>query len=154
VTRNKRANVTRNRRTDRFTVEKLAQDGLDVRFLRRMGFFADGWITIGATLKWPRIARMRIARYVMTPALLLVSCFIIGSGMALFGPAWQNPCPYRDRDSASALVGGRERARRRGRFCLSYGLRESPFVSQPFPRLSELAGFQVHGDAISNCARA
>ena len=25
----------------------------------------------------------------MTPALLLVSCFIIGSGMALFGPAWQ-----------------------------------------------------------------
>jgi hypothetical protein len=89
VTRNKRANVTRNRRTDRFTVEKLAQDCLDVRFLRRMGFFADGWITIGATLKWPRIARMRIARYVMTPALLLVSCFIIGSGMALFGPAWQ-----------------------------------------------------------------
>ena len=28
-------------------------------------------------------------RGVMTPALLLVSCFIIGSGMALFGPAWQ-----------------------------------------------------------------
>ena len=26
---------------------------------------------------------------VVTPALLLVSCFIIGSGMALFGPAWQ-----------------------------------------------------------------
>ena len=26
---------------------------------------------------------------VMTPALLLVSCFIIGNGMALFGPAWQ-----------------------------------------------------------------
>ena len=26
---------------------------------------------------------------VMTPALLLVSCFVIGSGMALFGPAWQ-----------------------------------------------------------------
>jgi MFS family permease len=26
---------------------------------------------------------------VMTPALLLLSCFIIGSGMALFGPAWQ-----------------------------------------------------------------
>ena len=26
---------------------------------------------------------------VMTPTLLLVSCFIIGSGMALFGPAWQ-----------------------------------------------------------------
>ena len=89
MTRNKRANVTRNRRTDRFTVEKLAQDCLDVRFLRRMGFFADGWITIGATLKWPRIARMRNGRYVMTPALLLVSCFIIGSGMALFGPAWQ-----------------------------------------------------------------
>ena len=26
---------------------------------------------------------------VMTPALLLASCFTIGSGMALFGPAWQ-----------------------------------------------------------------
>ena len=26
---------------------------------------------------------------VMTPALLLVSCFTIGTGMALFGPAWQ-----------------------------------------------------------------
>ena len=26
---------------------------------------------------------------VVTPVLLLVSCFIIGSGMALFGPAWQ-----------------------------------------------------------------
>ena len=26
---------------------------------------------------------------VMTPALLLASCFIVGSGMALFGPAWQ-----------------------------------------------------------------
>src|SRR5271166_4416575 len=26
---------------------------------------------------------------VMTPVLLLVSCFVIGSGMALFGPAWQ-----------------------------------------------------------------
>jgi len=26
---------------------------------------------------------------VMTPALLLLFCFIIGSGMALFGPAWQ-----------------------------------------------------------------
>jgi MFS family permease len=26
---------------------------------------------------------------VVTPAILLVSCFVIGSGMALFGPAWQ-----------------------------------------------------------------
>ena len=26
---------------------------------------------------------------VMTPALLLVSCFTVGTGMALFGPAWQ-----------------------------------------------------------------
>jgi MFS family permease len=26
---------------------------------------------------------------VMTPALLLVSCFTIGSGMVLFGPAWR-----------------------------------------------------------------
>jgi MFS family permease len=26
---------------------------------------------------------------IVTPALLLVSCFVVGSGMALFGPAWQ-----------------------------------------------------------------
>ena len=65
MTRNRRANVTRNRRTDCFTVEKLAHDCLDVRFLRRKGFFADGWVTIGATLKWPHIARMRIARYLL-----------------------------------------------------------------------------------------
>jgi hypothetical protein len=55
--------VTRNRTSDRFTIEKLACDCLDVRFLRRKGFFGEGWVTIGASLKWPRIVRMRIARY-------------------------------------------------------------------------------------------
>jgi hypothetical protein len=55
--------VTSNRRTDQLTIEKLTHDCLDVRFLRREGFFGDGWVTVGATLKWPRIAQMRIARY-------------------------------------------------------------------------------------------
>jgi hypothetical protein len=55
--------VTRNPTSDRFTIEKLASDCLDVRFLRRKGFFGEGWVTIGASLKWPRIVRMRIARY-------------------------------------------------------------------------------------------
>jgi MFS family permease len=34
------------------------------------------------------ISLLALHAYV-TPILLLVSCFIIGSGMALFGPAWQ-----------------------------------------------------------------
>jgi hypothetical protein len=55
--------VTRNNRSERFTIEKLTHDCLDVRFLRREGFFADDWVTIGATLKWPHIAQIRIARY-------------------------------------------------------------------------------------------
>jgi hypothetical protein len=55
--------MTRNRRTGQLTIEKLAHDCLDVRFLRRKGFFADSGITIGPSLKWPPIARMRVARY-------------------------------------------------------------------------------------------
>ena len=55
--------MTRNNRSERFTIEKLTHDCLDIRFLRREGFFADDWVTIGATLKWPNIAQMRIARY-------------------------------------------------------------------------------------------
>jgi hypothetical protein len=55
--------VTRNNQADRYTIEKLAHDCLDIRFLRRNGFFGDGWVTVGATMKWPHIAQMRIARY-------------------------------------------------------------------------------------------
>jgi hypothetical protein len=57
--------VMRNNRMERFTIEKLTHDCLDIRFLRRQGFFGDDWVTIGATLKWPRIAQMRIARYLI-----------------------------------------------------------------------------------------
>ena len=57
--------MTRNNRSKRFTIEKLTHDCLDVRFLRREGFFADDWVTIGATLKWPHIAQIRITRYRM-----------------------------------------------------------------------------------------
>src|SRR5271155_5010061 len=46
---------------------------------------------------------------VMTPALLLVSCFVVGSGMALFGPAWQSSVteqvPTETLPSAVALNG-------------------------------------------------
>jgi hypothetical protein len=58
--------VTRNRRAGGLTVEKLFHDCLDVRFLRRKGFFDDGWVTLGPSLKWPHIARMRLARYLLT----------------------------------------------------------------------------------------
>ena len=66
MTRNGRANVTRNLPADRLTVEKLFHDCLDVRFLRRKGFFDDGLVTLGPNLKWPHIAHMRVARYLLT----------------------------------------------------------------------------------------
>ena len=56
-------NVTRNQPRKGLTIERLARDCLDVRVLRRGGVFDGGWITIGPTLKWPRIAQLRIARY-------------------------------------------------------------------------------------------
>src|ERR1700683_786795 len=40
---------------------------------------------------------------VMTPALLLVSCFTIGSGMALFGPAWAGVCQRTSAGRGAAL---------------------------------------------------
>ena len=55
--------MTRNNLTERFTIEKVTHDCLDVRFLRRHGFFGDGWVTVGAIIKWPHITQMRIARY-------------------------------------------------------------------------------------------
>ena len=36
--RNRRANVTRDPQGDRLTIEKLARDCLDVRFLKRKGY--------------------------------------------------------------------------------------------------------------------
>jgi hypothetical protein len=55
--------VTRKNQTNRFTIENLTHDCLDVRFLRRQAFFGEGWIAVGGSVKWPRIAQMRIARY-------------------------------------------------------------------------------------------
>jgi hypothetical protein len=64
VTRNRRTNVTRNMLADQLTVEKLFHDCLDVRFLRRKGFFDCGSATLGPSLKWP-VPLMRIARYLL-----------------------------------------------------------------------------------------
>jgi hypothetical protein len=52
------------KRPERSTIERWTRDCLDVVFLRRAGFLDGGWVTIGGTLKWPRVARLRIARYV------------------------------------------------------------------------------------------
>jgi hypothetical protein len=57
--------MTRNPSDDRLTIEKLARDCLDVRFLKRHGFLEGGWVTVGPSLRWPRIARLRIARYLI-----------------------------------------------------------------------------------------
>jgi hypothetical protein len=57
--------VTRNRRPNRITVEKLASDCLDVRELRRRGILRDEWVEIGPSLRWPKIAKMVVARYLI-----------------------------------------------------------------------------------------
>jgi hypothetical protein len=55
--------VTRNNQTDRFTIEKLSHDCLDIRELRRRGFLNDGRVEIDPSIRWPKIARMTIERY-------------------------------------------------------------------------------------------
>ena len=56
----------RNKRRNRLTVEKLGADCLDVRALYRAGIFKDYWVDLPmVSLRWPRIARMRAARYLL-----------------------------------------------------------------------------------------
>jgi hypothetical protein len=61
--------VTRNIRREPYeplTVEKLAVDCLDVRELQRARVFRDHWVTPPwAVFRWPRIERMRIAKYLI-----------------------------------------------------------------------------------------
>jgi hypothetical protein len=57
--------VTLNARPRGMTIESLAARCLDVRDLRSRGIFDAGWVTIGPTLRWPRIVEMRVARYAM-----------------------------------------------------------------------------------------
>ena len=58
--------MTRNRRGNRLPTERWTRDCLEVRFLKREGFLDGSWVAIGPSLRWPRIARMRIARYLLT----------------------------------------------------------------------------------------
>jgi hypothetical protein len=57
--------VTRNVSRKRTTIEYLACDCLDVRNLQRRGAFDDGWATFGPSLRWPKIASMSVARYLI-----------------------------------------------------------------------------------------
>ena len=45
------------------TVEKLANDTIDVRELHRAGLLTGDGFTLRPLLRWPRIATMRVARY-------------------------------------------------------------------------------------------
>ena len=45
------------------TVEKLANDAIDVRELQRAELLAGDWVTLRPSLRWPSIATMRVARY-------------------------------------------------------------------------------------------
>jgi hypothetical protein len=51
--------VTRNR----LTVEKLANDTIDVRELKRAGLLEGPWVTLRPSFRWPGITTMRVARY-------------------------------------------------------------------------------------------
>jgi hypothetical protein len=62
--------VTRNKRRDRITVEKLGDDCLDARELQRAGVFRDTWVTVQPSLRWPGIVQMRAARYLILLELL------------------------------------------------------------------------------------
>jgi hypothetical protein len=55
--------VTRNNQTDRFTIEKLTPDCLDIRELKRRDYLNDRRVEIGPSIKWPKIARMTVERY-------------------------------------------------------------------------------------------
>jgi hypothetical protein len=57
--------VTRLNKSPAFTIEKLASDCLDVRELRRMGLFSADWVSFRPILRWPSIALVRVARYVI-----------------------------------------------------------------------------------------
>jgi sarcosine oxidase delta subunit len=54
--------VTRNQR---LTVEKLINEAIDVRELKRSGIFRDNWVAIQAPFRWFSIERMRVSRYLI-----------------------------------------------------------------------------------------
>jgi hypothetical protein len=55
--------VTRYNKSPAPTIEKLAQDCLDVRELRRKGLFGGDWVSFRPMLRWPAIALVRVVRY-------------------------------------------------------------------------------------------
>jgi hypothetical protein len=58
--------MTRNKRPDRLTIEKLAPDSLHVRDLNRVGALKGGWVNFPmASLRWPGIRAMSAARYMV-----------------------------------------------------------------------------------------
>ena len=62
--------MTRNKRRDRITVEKVGDDCLDARELQRARVFRDTWITVRPSLRCPGIVQMRAARYLILLELL------------------------------------------------------------------------------------
>jgi hypothetical protein len=55
--------VTRHNKSPAFTIEKLAQDCIDVRELRKRGLLGWDWVSFKAPFKWPNIVQMRVAKY-------------------------------------------------------------------------------------------
>ena len=90
------------------TVEGWTRDCLDVELPGAQGFLEGSWVTIGAKLRWPPIARLRIARYLIVldirgrsdPQLIRVSwtgCISAASGHGCIArtarSVWRNFMP-------------------------------------------------------------
>lgn len=55
--------MTRNKKCNRLTVEKLGNDCLDVRTLRRAGILGDRWCIWSPCLRWPDVKKIRACRH-------------------------------------------------------------------------------------------
>ena len=99
----------RQRGARQLTIEGWTRDCLDVQFLARKGFLDGSWVTIGATLMWPPIARLRIARYLIVldirgrtdPQLIRVSW----TRMHLGGERPWMHCPHCEKRVAKLYAG-------------------------------------------------
>ena len=60
--------MTRHEKSTALTIEKLANDCLDVRELRRKGLFSGDWVSFRPMLRWPAIALTSACGPIRNPA--------------------------------------------------------------------------------------
>ena len=133
--------MTRNKRRDRITVEKVGDDCLDARELQRARVFRDTWITVRPSLRCPGIVQMRAARYLILLELLNQV------GTQRIRVSW-NSLPFRRIAALASLSVWAARGKavqRNGRLFLP-SVRRKPNVCQPMQehqRSAPLRGLQI-----------